>query len=69
MIDLKGDTVVITGGNGGLGIATAVAHAGANVAIWVRNQAKTDAAIAELAELGTEVAGFACDQRRLVSAP
>ena len=57
MIDLKGDTVVITGGNGGigLGIATGVARAGANVAIWARNQAKTDAAIAELAEFGTEV--------------
>ena len=63
MIDLKGDTVVITGGNGGigLGIATGVARAGANVAIWARNQAKTDTAIAKLAEFGTEVAGFTCD--------
>ena len=39
MIDLTGTTVVITGGNGGigLGIAKGVARAGAKVAIWKRN--------------------------------
>ena len=63
MIDLSGRTVVVTGGNGGigLGLARGVARAGARVAIWARNQEKTDAAVASLADLGVEAAGFRCD--------
>ena len=66
MFDLSGRTVVVTGGNGGigLGLARGVARAGANVAIWARNADKTAAAVEELGELGTEAAGFACDVSR-----
>src|SRR5436305_1598291 len=50
MIDLSGQVVVITGGNGGigLGMAKGVAAAGADVAIWARDQDKTAKAIDEL---------------------
>lgn len=63
MLDLSGMTVVVTGGNGGigLGLARGVARAGANVAIWARNPDKTKAAVAELAGLGAQAAGFCCD--------
>jgi NAD(P)-dependent dehydrogenase (short-subunit alcohol dehydrogenase family) len=66
MIDLTGRTVVVTGGNGGigLGLARGVARAGARVAIWARNAEKTADAVAELGALGAEAAGFACDVSR-----
>jgi NAD(P)-dependent dehydrogenase (short-subunit alcohol dehydrogenase family) len=39
MFDLDGRVVVVTGGNGGIGLAMgrAVAAAGASVAVWGRN--------------------------------
>lgn len=54
MFDLTGRTAVITGGNGGLGLAMArgLAKAGANVAIWARNADKNAAAFEELHALG-----------------
>jgi NAD(P)-dependent dehydrogenase (short-subunit alcohol dehydrogenase family) len=64
MFDLTGRTCVITGGNGGLGLAMArgLAAAGANVAIWARNPAKNTAAAEELRKLGSgEVLALACD--------
>jgi len=63
MIDLTGTTVVITGGNGGigLGIAKGVARAGASVAIWARNETKTAAALSDLEGMGASAAGFSCD--------
>lgn len=66
MFDLTGRTVVVTGGNGGigLGLARGVARSGARVAIWARDAAKTAAAVAELGTLGAEAAGFACDVSR-----
>jgi NAD(P)-dependent dehydrogenase (short-subunit alcohol dehydrogenase family) len=63
MIDLSGRVVVVTGGNGGigLGMARGVARAGGTVAIWSRRQERNDQAVQELADLGAEAAGFVCD--------
>lgn len=64
LFDLSGRTAIITGGNGGLGLAMArgLAKAGANVAIWARNAEKNAAARAELAQLGSgEIVALACD--------
>ena len=64
LFDLTGRTAIITGGNGGLGLAMArgLAKAGAHVAIWARNETKNTAARAELAGLGEgEVIALCCD--------
>ncbi|MFM7376663.1 MAG: SDR family NAD(P)-dependent oxidoreductase [Erythrobacter sp.] len=64
LFDLTGHTAIITGGNGGLGIAMArgLAKAGANVAIWARNADKNAAACEELRGLGVgEVLALPCD--------
>ena len=54
LFDLSGRTAIITGGNGGLGLAMArgLAKAGAHVAIWARNAEKNAAAVEELRGLG-----------------
>lgn len=64
LFDLTGRTAIITGGNGGLGLAMGrgLAKAGANVAIWARNADKNRAAAEELRSLGKgEVIALACD--------
>ena len=64
LFDLTGRTAIITGGNGGLGLAMArgLAKVGANVAIWARNEAKNAAALEELRTLGSgEIIALACD--------
>ena len=54
MTDLVGRVVVITGGNGGIGLGMAhgVAAAGAAVAVWGRDEAKNDAAVEALRTQG-----------------
>ncbi len=62
---LAGRVVLVTGGNGGigLGMAKAAADAGADVAIWGRNADKNEAAQRELEKLGTRVVALECDVR------
>ncbi len=61
--DLTGRVALVTGGNSGigLGMARALAEAGAGVAIWGTNEAKNAAASAELERIGPPVAAFRCD--------
>lgn len=59
-MELNGKTVLITGGNSGIGLATArlMLEKGARVAITGRDQAKLDGAVAEL---GGDVLGIQAD--------
>ena len=61
--DLSGKVALVTGGNSGigLGIAMAVAQAGADVAIWGTNPAKNAAAKASLEETGRKILALECD--------
>lgn len=63
MFDLSGKVALVTGGNGGLGLAygRGLVKAGAKVAIWGRNEAKNAAAVDELRAMGGEIEAFACD--------
>jgi len=63
MFDLRGRVGVVTGGNGGIGLALArgLAKAGAGVAIWGRNKDKNVSAAAELRALGADAEAFECD--------
>lgn len=61
--DLTGKVALVTGGNGGigLGMAKAVAEAGADIAIWGTNKEKNKAASATLAATGRRVLVLECD--------
>lgn len=63
IFDLSGKVALVTGGNGGigLGMATALANAGANVAIWGTNADKNAAAKAQLAAIGIETEAYVCN--------
>jgi len=60
---LTGRSVIVTGGNGGigLGLAHGVAAAGASVSIWGRNESKNVAAVEQLRAHGTAVHSVVCD--------
>ncbi|MFZ0715802.1 SDR family NAD(P)-dependent oxidoreductase [Mycobacterium sp.] len=61
--DLSGMTVVVTGGNNGIGAALArgVGLAGASVAIWARNDERNRAMVASLRAEGFEAWSVVCD--------
>lgn len=61
--DLSGKVALVTGGNAGigLGMALALAGAGADIAIWGTNEARNDAARAELERSGRRVLALRCD--------
>lgn len=66
MTDLSGRVVLVTGGNGGigLGMAAACATAGARIVIWGRNADKNDAAVERLR---ADSAGFENERFRGVT--
>lgn len=61
--NLTGKVSVITGGNGGIGLAMAeaLAQSGADVAIWGTNEDKNAAALAKLKSYGTRVSAKKVD--------
>src|ERR1700761_685482 len=61
--DLSGKVAIVTGGNGGigLGMARGLAEAGAAIAIVGRNETKSDAAAAELGQLGAKAIAVVAD--------
>jgi len=61
--DLSGKVALVTGGNGGigLGMARAVAEAGADIAIWGTNAEKNARAEAALKPTGRRVLSLLCD--------
>jgi NAD(P)-dependent dehydrogenase (short-subunit alcohol dehydrogenase family) len=61
--DLSGKVALVTGGNGGigLGMAEAMARAGADVCIWGTNAEKNAAAESTLAAHGTRILALSCD--------
>ena len=63
MFDLSGKVALISGGNSGigLGMATALAEAGADVAVWGSNAQKNAAAEQALQAIGRRVAALRCD--------
>jgi 2-deoxy-D-gluconate 3-dehydrogenase len=63
LFDLSGKIAIVTGGNGGigLGMARGLAEAGASVVIVGRNQAKSDAAVAELKLGGAKAISVVAD--------
>ncbi|MBS0560999.1 MAG: SDR family oxidoreductase [Proteobacteria bacterium] len=61
--DLTGKVALVTGGNSGigLGMAKAVAEAGADIAIWGTNAEKNEAARRALEETGRRITTLLCD--------
>ena len=63
LFDLEGKVAIVTGGNGGLGLAmaTGLAAAGANIVVAARNPAKTAAALAQIEAAGAQALGLSVD--------
>ncbi|WP_209348205.1 SDR family NAD(P)-dependent oxidoreductase [Pontixanthobacter sp. CEM42] len=63
MFNLNGKVALVTGGNGGLGLAygRGLVKAGASVAVWGRNAEKNAVAVEELRSMGGDVEAYACD--------
>ncbi len=61
LFDLSGKVAIVTGGNGGLGMACGLAEAGADIAIVGRNEAKSNAAVADLKQRGVKAIAVTAD--------
>ena len=63
LFDLEGKVAIVTGGNGGLGLAMAsgLAAAGASIVVAARNPDKTAAALAQIEATGARALGIAVD--------
>lgn len=63
LFDLEGHVALVTGGNGGLGLAMAngLVRSGAKVALWGRNEAKNAAAVSALEEFGGDAQSYVAD--------
>lgn len=63
MFNLEGRVVLVTGGNGGigLGMAEGMAKAGAEVCIWGRRAEKTDVALERLKAINPKSSAMVCD--------
>ncbi|MFN7719435.1 MAG: SDR family NAD(P)-dependent oxidoreductase, partial [Sphingomonadaceae bacterium] len=63
LFDLDGHVALITGGNGGLGLAMAkgLTKAGALLAIWGRDKAKNAEAVAQIEAIGGRAHSFVAD--------
>src|SRR6266852_2255347 len=63
LFDLSGKVAIVTGGNGGigLGMACGLAEAGAAIAIVGRNEAKSNAAVADLKQRGVKAISVTAD--------
>lgn len=61
--DLRGKVALVTGGNRGIGLgfASALAQAGADVAIWGTDGQRNEAAVAQLRAFGGRVHAELCD--------
>jgi hypothetical protein len=61
--DLTGKVALVTGGNSGigLGMAEAIAQAGADIVIWGTNAEKNAAAKAQLDKTGRKIVALQCD--------
>jgi 7-alpha-hydroxysteroid dehydrogenase len=61
--DLSGQVAIVTGGSDGIGkgIALAMAEAGADIVVAARQQAKIDAAVAEIERTGRRAVGVSVD--------
>jgi 2-deoxy-D-gluconate 3-dehydrogenase len=63
LFDLSGKVAIVTGGNGGigLGMARGLAESGADIAIVGRNEAKSDAAAADIRQRGVRAISIVAD--------
>lgn len=63
MFDLSGKVAVVTGGNSGIGLAMAkgLAKAGADIAIWSRDEQKNTMAVNAIEKLGSKAQAYKTD--------